>query len=181
MTIIEQLKLDHENVAHLLDILDDQLDRIHQLKSADFELIQDIMHYMIHYPDRVHHPMEDLAIGKLVERDPSAKGIASTIEKEHKGLAEKSQAFFEIASSVADGAMVLREELESRGHDYLEFLRSHMRKEDEQLFPLMEEKLTQEDWKAVENAMHQKSDPVFGTIVEEQYEELYAFIQQQTA
>ncbi|HEY5701005.1 MAG TPA: hemerythrin domain-containing protein, partial [Gammaproteobacteria bacterium] len=144
MNVLDQLKLDHENVTHLLDILDNQLERIHELKRADIDLIRDIMHYMIHYPDRVHHPMEDLVIERLVERDPSAKGIAENIEKEHRGLAKKSQAFHEIASNVADGAMVLREELENKGHDYVGFLRSHMQKEDEKLFPLAEKMLTKE-------------------------------------
>jgi len=178
VNILEQLKLDHENVAQLIDILDEQLDRIGELKSADFDLIRDIMHYMTHYPDRVHHPMEDLVARKLVERDPAAGDIVSTLSREHEGLGEKGQAFLEAASNVADGAMVLREELESKGRDYVAFLRNHMQMENEEFFPLAEKTLTKEDWNAVANAMEQKADPVFGPIVDMQYQELYAFIQQ---
>lgn len=181
LTILEQLKFDHENVSQLLDILDAQLNRIHSLESADFDLVQDIMHYMIHYPDRLHHPLEDLVIERLIERDPSARKIATTIQKEHKGLATKGLAFYEIASGVADGAMVLREELEAKGRDYVEFLRSHMRMEEEELFPRAEKVLSREDWESVAQAIAQQADPVFGAIVDAQYQELYAYIQQQTA
>jgi hemerythrin-like domain-containing protein len=178
VNILEQLKLDHENVARLMDILEGQLDRIGELKSADFDLIRDIMHYMTHYPDRVHHPMEDLVARKLVERDPAAGDIVSTLSSEHEGLGEKGQAFLVVASNVADGAMVLREALESKGRDYVAFLRNHMQMENEEFFPLAEKTLTKEDWNAVANAMEQKADPVFGPIVDMQYQELYAFIQQ---
>jgi hemerythrin-like domain-containing protein len=74
--------------------------------------------------------------------------------------------------------MVLREALESKGRDYVAFLRNHMQMEDEEFFPLAEKTLTKEDWNAVANAMEQKADPVFGPIVDMQYQELYAFIQQ---
>lgn len=181
MKILDQLKLDHENVAHLMDILDNQLDRIRELKSADFDLIRDIMHYMVHYPDRVHHPMEDLVAKKLIEREPAAETIASVLVREHEGLLEKGRAFLDIASNVADGAMVLREELESKGEDYVAFMRSHMQKEDDEFFPLAEKSLTEEDWNAVADSMEQQADPVFGTIVDTQYQELYAFIQQQSS
>jgi len=97
------------------------------------------------------------------------------------GLGEKGQAFLEIASSVADGAMVLRNELESKGQDYVEFLRSHMQKEDVEFFPLAEKTLTAEDWNAVAKSMERQADPVFGAIVDTQYQELYAFIQQQSS
>lgn len=181
MKILDQLKLDHENVAQLMDILEGQLNRIGELKSADFDLVRDIMQYMTHYPDRVHHPMEDLVASKLRERDPSAGEITSIIAREHEALGEKGRAFFEAASSVADGAMVLREALESKGRDYVAFLRAHMQEEDEEFFPLAEKTLTEEDWKAVADAMEQQVDPVFGPIVEVQYQELYAFIQQKGA
>ena len=181
MKILDQLKLDHENVAHLIDILESQLERIHELKSADFDLIQDIMHYMVHYPDRVHHPMEDLVAKKLAEREPSAEKIVSVLAREHEGLLKKGQEFLDVASNVADGAMVLREELETKGDDYVAFIRSHMQKEDDEFFPLAEKSLTEEDWNAVAESMEQRADPVFGAIVDTQYQELYAFIQQQSS
>ena len=44
MKILEQLKSDHENVVTLLDILDDQVDRVRKAEKADYDLMRDIHH-----------------------------------------------------------------------------------------------------------------------------------------
>ncbi len=180
MDILDQLNTDHDNVAHMLEILEKQLDRVHEIKPADFDLMRDVMHYMTHYPDRVHHPLEDLVIQKLIEHDPSVKKMGENIIREHGELAEKSKAFLDMLIQVTDGEMVLREEIEATGRDYIDYLRSHMEKEDERLFPLAEKMLTKDDWNKISKAMERRADPVFGAVVENQFRELYEFIQQQT-
>ncbi len=181
MDIMDQLDSDHENVAHMLDILDKQLDKVHQMKPADFDLMRDIMHYMTHYPDRTHHPLEDLVIHKLIEHDPSAREMGENILREHGGLAKKGQIFLDMLVQVTDGAMVLREEIEAAGRDYVAFLRAHMKKEDERLFPLARKTLTHGDWSEIRRAIEHRHDPVFGPMVDDQFRALYEFIQQQTA
>lgn len=181
MDIMDQLDSDHENVAHMLGILDKQLDNVHQMKPADFDLMRDIMHYMTHYPDRTHHPLEDLVIHKLIEHDPSAREMGENILREHGGLAKKGQTFLDMLVQVTDGAMVLREEIEAAGRDYIAFLRAHMKKEDERLFPLARKTLTHGDWSEIRRAIEHRHDPVFGPMVDDQFRALYDFIQQQTA
>jgi hemerythrin-like domain-containing protein len=180
VNVLQQLHTDHEHVAQLLDILEGQLNHVHNAESTDFALLRDVMHYMTHYPDRIHHPLENLVIEKLIERDPSIRSAAMLIVQEHRGLAEKSETFLEMVGRVADGEMVLREDIEARGRDYVTFLRTHMEKEDKDIFPLAEKLLTKEDLQQVADAIERRADPVFGAIVETQYEELYAFIQQQS-
>lgn len=181
MDILKQLDSDHENVAKMLDILDKQLDNVQKMKSADFDLMRDVMFYMTRYPDRTHHPLEDLVIHKLVEHDASAREMGENILREHEGLAKKGQAFLDMLVRVTDGAMVLREEIEAAGRDYVAFLRAHMKKEDERLFPLAEKKLTHRDWSEIARSIERRHDPVFGPLVDDQFRALYDFIQQQTA
>ncbi len=177
MNVLGQLNTDHDHVTQLLAILESQLDHVRRAESTDFELLRDVMHYMTHYPDRVHHPVENLVIEKLIERDPSIRDAAIAIVQEHRVLTEKGETFLEMVSRVADGEMVLREDIEAKGRDYVEFLRTHMKKEDDELFPLAEKLLTKEDLRQVAETIEHRADPVFGAIVETQYEELYAFIQ----
>jgi hemerythrin-like domain-containing protein len=106
--------------------------------------------------------------------------MSDKITREHKDLATKSNAFLDMLIQVTDGEMVLREEIEAAGRDYTEFLRSHMEKEDERLFPLAEKTLRKEDWIEIARAMKRLADPVFGAVVQKQFRELYEFIQQQT-
>lgn len=171
--IMNQLKTDHRNISRLLDLLDEQLAAVHRETIVDFELMHDIMEYMTHYPDRVHHPMEDLVFQRLQRHDPDAGPILERLEREHRGLAEKGSAFFEALRQVVDGAMVERKEIEAQGKDYVEFLRKHMAYEDAEAFPLAERNLEDEDWVFVATSLAERTDPVFGPIVADQFRELF--------
>lgn len=176
MKILEQLKTDHENLATLLDILDDQVERIRKMENVDTDLMRDIMHYMTTYPDGFHHPIEDLVIEKLIERDPSCRDLALSLVKEHAKLARKSSAFLEMLIKVIDGEIVLKKDIAARGVDYIECLRSHMRREEQRLFPRAKAALDEEDWKKISETMEHRKDPVFGEIVEAEYRSIREFI-----
>ena len=175
--ILEQLKADHRNVSLLLNRLDRELDAIHDAKSSvDFELMRNIMVYMTHYPDITHHPKEDLIFERLQARDQNAASIVADLEKEHEALAANGAAFRDVLSSVVDGEMVRSDELEAQGRHYVEFLRNHMKKEDEEAFPLAEATLGENDWEHVAEEFATHQDPVFGPVVQEEYVTLYEHI-----
>ncbi len=180
MNILEQLKTDHENVARLLDILDDQIERVRNAENADYDLMRDIMHYMTTYPDSFHHPMEDAMIEKLVERQPRNREMALGIVKEHNDLARKSKSFLDMLLKVVDGEIVLRKDIVARGVDYIQFLRSHMQREDQKLFPRAEAVLSESDWKEISDTIEHRRDPVFGEIADAQFRSIYKFITLQT-
>lgn len=177
--IIQQLREDHVNVSKLLDVLDGQMRIFHEGGTPDYVLMQDAMHYMIHYPDLIHHPKEDLVFKKLTEHDPSAQPVVNNLIKEHKVLAEKGTQFFESLKVVESESMMSRESLQSQGQDYVAFLRSHIQKEEDQVFPLAAKALRDEDWEEIDVAMEKKEDPVFGKLVAEEYRALYDFLVQQ--
>ena len=176
MNILEQLRTDHENVATLLDILEDQVERVRKAENADYDLMRDIMHYMTTYPDGFHHPVEDAVIEKLVERDPGNRDMALGVVKEHTDLARKSQSFLDMLLKVVDGEIVLRKDIVARGVDYIQFLRSHMQREEQRLFPLAESLLSDRDWKEISETIEHRRDPVFGEIVDAQFRSIYQFI-----
>ena len=58
--LLKELRLDHRNMAILLNLLQDEADRIESDDDIDYELAHEIMRYMTVYSDAVHHPREDL-------------------------------------------------------------------------------------------------------------------------
>ena len=178
MDTLKRLNSDHRNITQLLEFLEAQLARVRQLEPADFDLMRDVMRYMAHYPDRVHHPLEDLVIQKLIEHDLSAQKMAENILHEHEDLARKSAAFLEMLTQITEGERVPPEEIEAKGRDYAAFLRAHMEKEDERLFPLAEKTLTAQDWHEIAKGRKRLADPVFGAVVQNQFRQLYERIQQ---
>lgn len=174
--IIQQLRKDHLNAAKLLDLLEAQIETLDKGETTDYLLMLDAMHYMTHYPDLFHHPKEDLVFKKLKQRDVSARPTVDNLVEEHKALAEKGVQFYECLQTIVSELMVSRESLESRGRDYIAFLRSHMNKEEDEIFPLASAVLREKDWAEIDTAMEAKEDPVFGKVVEENYRALYDFL-----
>ncbi|MCP5151087.1 MAG: hemerythrin domain-containing protein [Ectothiorhodospiraceae bacterium] len=174
--ILDDLRTDHRNIAHLLDLLEREIDAVERIRDADFELMRDIMHYMTHYPDHTHHPKEDLMFERLRARSARAPAVVEQLRREHQGLATKGRALLEVLSRVVDGGIVERTELAGAARDYAGFLRHHMRVEDGEAFPLAESTLHDEDWAAVARAFERRGDPVFGPVVAEEYRDLLAHI-----
>ena len=171
--IIQQLQKDHLNAARLLDFLEGQIGTLHDGENPDYPLMLDVMRYMTHYPGLFHHPKEDLVFEKLKARDASARSMVDNLVEEHRALAGKGGQFFESLSSAVSELLVPRETLESQGRDYIAFLRSHMDKEEGEVFPLAAKVLREKDWAEIDAAMELEEDPVFGKVLGEQYRTLY--------
>ena len=160
----------------LLDLLDAEVERVSEGEVADLELMRDIMVYMTRYPDHAHHPVEDLMFRRWLEREEEARRLVSALGREHRGLSEKGEALAEVLAYAVGGAMVGREEIETRARDYSEFLRYHMKIEDEQAFPGADRALDREDWTDIVNALAEHTDPVFGPVVHEEFHDLFALL-----
>ena len=49
-------KAEHANFLRLLDLLDAEIRVFHQGERPNYDLMLDILYYLIHYPDHFHHP-----------------------------------------------------------------------------------------------------------------------------
>ena len=72
-------RAEHANFATLLDLLEGQLDLFHQDAKPNYELMLDIMFYMTHYPDVLHHAKEDLAFARIRELDVNVRPIVDEL------------------------------------------------------------------------------------------------------
>ena len=68
---------DHVNFGRLLSMLESELDLVHEGGSPDYEMMLDIMYYMTHYSDAVHHPKEDLLFARIRARDETVAAASS--------------------------------------------------------------------------------------------------------
>jgi len=79
--VIAALDSDHANIAKLLELIESEILAIEVGKTPDYPLLQDIMRYMTHYPDRYHHPKEDLIFAQLLKREPAVR-YTRTLERD---------------------------------------------------------------------------------------------------
>jgi hemerythrin-like domain-containing protein len=160
---------DHVNFSHLLHLLDGQLALFHDGASPDYELMLDIMYYMTHYSDVVHHPKEDLVFARVKERDPSTGVTIDALTAQHVYLKQAGEALAGAIDDVVNGSVSSRAHVEARARSYTAEMRSHMGAEEATVLPAASRLLTDDDWKAVEAALAHVEDPLFGSSTHARY------------
>jgi hemerythrin-like domain-containing protein len=166
---IALLRAEHVNFGKLLDLLEKQLDLFHKDGLPNYELMLDIMFYMTHYPDLFHHPKEDLAFGKVEERNGSVRLAVQELMKQHALLKESGERLVSDLDGIVNGSIVPREHVEGPGRTYVVIFRSHMEKEEAELFPMAAKLLRSKDWSAIDAAIKSFQDPIFGKSAEKRY------------
>jgi len=163
---------DHVRFARLLDLLDRELLRFHQGEQPDYALLLDVVHYLRHYPDRHHHPREDVAFARLAERDPAMSLPVARRLQEHRVIAAAGDALLEALQGVVEGALLERSALERTAATYIVYYRHHLEAEEHYVMPRAGQLLTAEDWAAVAAAAPAGADPLFGGNADARYSEL---------
>lgn len=166
---IALLRAEHVKFAKLLDLLDRQLELFHGGDSPNYQLILDIMFYMTHYPDLLHHPREDLAFAKIKERESNVRSVVEELMQQHLLLKESGERLVADLDDIVNGSIVSRERVEEPGRTYVENFRSHMDKEETELFPAAAKLLRTKDWSAIDAAIQHREDPIFGDSAEKRY------------
>lgn len=168
---------EHRNFARLLDLLDREVERLHAEERPDYELMLDIVTYLRHFPDRQHHPREDVAFGRLVAREPAVAPVVNRLLQEHRVIAAAGARLQEMLEAVAGDEVVSRAEVESACATFLVYYRHHIAGENAHVIPLAAARLGPEDWAAVGAAVAAAPDPLFGAEVDARYRELRARIE----
>jgi hemerythrin-like domain-containing protein len=167
---------EHANFTKLLDALDRQLTLFHAGENPNYELMLDIVSYLRRFPDRHHHPREDVAFARLAARDPAMQVKVNRLLQEHRVLAQAGDDLLALLNQAADEAIIARTEVEAAAATYLIYYRHHIASEERDILPRAAELLTPEDWSAVAAAVPPGHDPLFGEQSEERYRELRRLI-----
>ena len=160
---------EHINFASLLDVLEGQLDLFNRGKPPDYGMMLDIMFYMTHYPDVLHHPKEELAFARLKAREPGSGTILERLSEQHAHLRHSGNALVIALDDIVNGSITRREHLEAPGRAYIAELRSHMEIEETQVLPLAQKLLSDEDWASIECSSLRVDDPLFSKTGGERY------------
>lgn len=164
---------EHANYYKLLDLLESLTETFIHSERPDYDLMSDIVYYMTQYPDRFHHPREDVAFRRLLARDPGIAPVIDELTNQHRGISASSEALSADLRAAAEGAMMARATLQSDVRNYLALLRYHMDVEEREIFPRLAGLLDDEDWFLVDSAIHFAADPIFDDVVQERFKTLH--------
>lgn len=172
--LLNRLAEDHRRLARLLDLLEGLLDQFHEGEEPDYELMCELMEYMIDYADQVHHPSEDLIFTRLLEAPEQGHDVLRQLMQQHASLTRINHRFKEALEGIVHEEVLRREDVERHGRELVATLREHMRLEDEQAFPIARDLLSDADWAELDEMAPQVEDPVFGHPDPERFRAIYA-------
>ena len=163
---------DHVNFARLLTLLEGQLSMFHDGGTPDYEMMLDVMYYLTHYSDMVHHPKEDLVFAVIRGREVAVARRIDELISQHVSLKRYGNELLRDLDNIVSGTIMSRERVLSTARIYAANLRGHMQTEESEILPLAARLLGEGDWAKIDEAISQIEDPLFGTHVDERYDAL---------
>lgn len=129
--------------------------------------------YLEHFVDAAHHRKEDEHLfACLRQRDASAIPLLDALQAEHREAPARVQALRQQLADCLHG-QAQPTALAQGLRGYADGLKSHIRREEQQVFPLAEQALSAADWDAIQQAFSSHQDPLFGDAASAESRELF--------
>jgi hemerythrin-like domain-containing protein len=176
MTGVTRIRGEHGQMRRLLGILTHEAARLGRGENGDLALMVEVLRYLTEYPDRYHHPAEDLALWRLVERGQIDRAPAEALDFEHRSVRFQGARLLQLLEGALDDGPTSREWIAMTAARYAGALHAHMNHEEQTLLPLLERHLENPDWKEIAALAAPPPDPLFGEYADARFEHLRAGI-----
>ena len=172
--ILDTLHSDHDDMAKLLMGLERQIEIFEGGETPDYELMTNTLDYITRYPDRFHHPKEDLIHARLKRRAPDDDVIDLTTE--HEELAALTRSVNAAIQDVLLDNFGPRAWISTVTRNFVTTYRHHMNVEERFFLPLAESKLTAEDWRELDAEAAALEGNGMDAADKKRFEALFAYV-----
>lgn len=147
-------------------------------EAADLAILGHLVSYLQEFPERVHHPKEELYLHRrLRERNPAFEKLLAGVEeqhvREHKLAARVSACLAGLAQG-GDAAGV--QSLSDAVNDLVDLVLTHIGFEEREVLPLARQHLTEEEWSEIAEAFSANSDVKIGDLPAQEFKRLFTRI-----
>jgi len=169
------IKREHDSLAAVLHALLYLVEQINKGRwQPDFELLRTMLRYVDDFPEKLHHPKEDSHLfSALRMRAPEAGPVLGELEAEHREGVQRMHELNDALKSYEQHGAGGYHAFADAVRRYVDFEWQHMRKEDEVLLPLAEQKLTATDWRTIDTAFKANTDPLSGATPDDEMDALF--------
>lgn len=171
---------EHKRFVRLLDFLETQMAAFHAGEHPHYELMRDAVYYLHHFADRFHHPREDVAFARIINRDPAMQLAINRLLQEHRVIDTTGETLLQLLDDILEDAVIERAAVEAAAATYLVYYRHHLATEEAEILPRAAQILTADDWAAVADAVPAGPDPLFGDDISARYRDLSRQIMRET-
>lgn len=168
--MMRTLRAEHRHMATVMQLFSEQLAAIEAGDLVDPHVVYEIMDYMVKWPDRFHHPREDLIYARVAEVDAGAADDVDTLQRDHDATARRGQKVLKDIEAWRLGELPGPRLIES-ARAYIEHQQEHMQLEEKLVFPRIERTLDPRDWREIgrDDQLVAVSEPVFGPTVQREF------------
>jgi hemerythrin-like domain-containing protein len=169
---------EHRTIASILHGMEYLVREIRaRRKKIDPQVFHAMIYYLETFAERVHHPKEDQYLfGILRHRHQEAAAIIDLLEREHAGGADLLRRLAQAMIRYEEGGDKEFSAFEREVNNFVESYRNHMRREEEQLFPIALSVLTPLDWITIDRAFDEHTDPLAAEREEKDFDKLFSRI-----
>jgi hemerythrin-like domain-containing protein len=170
--VIDVLRDEHLNIARLLTALEHQMDVFAEAGEPDYDVIGGVAAYFLDFPDRCHHPKENVVFARLRQAHPDETAAIGDLTREHAAIHERAQRFGDTIRALLGETDIARSVVVDAARAFIDAERRHLRMEEERFFPLAERLLGPADWLRIEGDLTTGTDPLFGGRIEARFKSL---------
>jgi hemerythrin-like domain-containing protein len=171
MQATEVLKHEHQVILHVLDAAEREARYIEAHDDVHGETVEKMVDFFRNFADRCHHAKEeDLLFVKMEERGiPTNTGPIAVMLEEHEMGRAHLKAIADARAAAEQGDAEALTEIKRHLLGYVALLRDHIYKEDNILYPLADEAMTEKDQEVLNEAFDRVESEEIGEGVHERY------------
>lgn len=159
---LQRIVDEHKAIAAMMNVMEAEITELEAKGAFDIDLVRLILSYMADYPDRFHHPKEELLFAAAAAKTPSFAQLAAGIHDEHEELPGATADLQKTLDVIGIGQSMPLDEVLGALKSYVARQRAHMAAEKEGLFPALLDILTEDDWAMAETQAVAIEDPMAG-------------------
>ena len=147
--LLERLSRDHARISGVVKRLADLADELES--SPDWNGVAELIDFLDYYADKVHHPLEDRVFDYLLNKGltPTERQLLRKNLGQHEEITAMTSTLERQAAAAAAGTLIDVPEFYDSVQSYIALQKRHMRFEEHQLFPLLDQGLDNSDWNAL--------------------------------
>jgi hemerythrin-like domain-containing protein len=145
--------------------------------QPDLKVFRAMLLYISEYPERLHHPKEDLHLFAPLRRHTHAHDATlAELEAQHAQGEALVRRLEHLLLRYEFGGEREFAPFAEQVERYGDFYFRHMRTEEDIVFPALREHFSKEDWEEADRAFGANEDPLAGTDLKHDFERLFTVI-----
>ncbi len=167
---------EHKYCRILMSALKDQLSEYSIGKTADYNVMLEILNYMIEYPEKFNHPAKIELLTAIVDKDIHNDDLAQLLAEKRQLESRALEVIKALKALIKEESILREEQLKIFSKDFVELIESHISIESQQLIPKAKELLTKKELAVFNERLDHDDDHDFIALIESRYQSLNAIL-----